>query len=99
MLRHIGFTRSQVAAMFGIEGLMVSGIGVALGLALGWLVSLALVHVVNRQSFHWSMDMHVPWLNLAQLALVLLATATVTAIVSGRTAMGRDVVRAVREDW
>ncbi len=99
MLRHIGFTRSQVAAMFGIEGAMVSGIGVALGLVLGWLVSLVLVHVVNRQSFHWSMDMHVPWLNLAQLAIVLLTAAAITAIVSGRAAMGGDVVRAVREDW
>lgn len=99
MLRHIGFTRSQVAAMFGIEGIMVSGIGVALGFALGWLVSLVLVHVVNRQSFHWSMDMHVPWLNLALLAFVLLTAAATTAIVSGRTAMGADAVRAVREDW
>jgi len=99
MLRHIGFTRSQVAAMLGIEGAMVSGVGVALGLALGWVISLVLVHVVNRQSFHWSMDMHVPWPELAALAAVLLAAAAATAIASGRAAMSMDAVRAVREDW
>jgi putative ABC transport system permease protein len=99
MLRHIGFTRSQAAAMLGIEGVMVSGVGVALGLALGWAVSLVLVHVVNRQSFHWSMDMHVPWLHFAALAAALLASAAATAIASGRAAMGVDAVRAVREDW
>jgi hypothetical protein len=29
----------------------------------------------------------------------MLAFATLTAIVSGRQAMGGDVVRAVKEDW
>ena len=99
MLRHIGFTRSQIAAMLGIEGAMVSGVGVALGLALGWVISLVLVQVVNRQSFHWSMDMHVPWQQLATLAVALLAAAAATAVASGRAAMSMDAVRAVREDW
>jgi len=44
-------------------------------LALGWLISLILVHVINRQSFHWSIDMHTPWLALAALASVLVAAA------------------------
>ncbi|HEX9179902.1 MAG TPA: ABC transporter permease, partial [Burkholderiales bacterium] len=99
MLRHIGVTRRQVAATLGIEGAMVSAVGVALGLALGWVISLVLVQVVNRQSFHWSMDMHVPWAALAVLALALVAAAAATAVASGRAAMGPDVVRAVREDW
>ncbi|HSD62049.1 MAG TPA: ABC transporter permease, partial [Burkholderiales bacterium] len=99
MLRHVGMTRSQIAAMLGIEGVLVGAIGVLLGIALGWVISLVLVHVVNRQSFHWSMDLHVPWAGLAALALALLAAAAATAVVSGRAAMGPDVVRAVREDW
>ncbi|HET9700720.1 MAG TPA: ABC transporter permease, partial [Burkholderiales bacterium] len=99
MLRHIGVTRGQVAATLGIEGAMVSAVGVALGLALGWVISLVLVQVVNRQSFHWSMDLHVPWAALAVLALALLAAAAGAAVASGRAAMGPDVVRAVREDW
>ena len=31
------------------------------GLVVGAIVSLILVYVVNRQSFHWTMDVHVPW--------------------------------------
>jgi putative ABC transport system permease protein len=99
MLRHIGVTRGQVAATLGIEGAMVSAVGVALGLGLGWVISQVLVQVVNRQSFHWSMDLHVPWAALALLALALTAAAAATAVASGRAAMGPDVVRAVREDW
>jgi putative ABC transport system permease protein len=62
-------------------------------------VGLILTHVVNRQSFHWSMELHLPWLPLAGLALLIIAAAVVTAVWSGRAAMSGDVVRAVREDW
>lgn len=99
VLRHIGMTRRQVAAMLACEGLAVGGLGVAAGLAVGWLISLILIHVINRQSFHWSMDLHLPWTDLAALAAGLIVAATVTAVLSGRRAMSDEVTRAVREDW
>ena len=99
MLRHIGMTRRQIGAMLAAEGALVSALGLALGLALGWLISLVLIEVVNRQSFHWSMNTHLPLGLLAALALALLGFATLTALASGRRALGIDVVRAVREDW
>jgi putative ABC transport system permease protein len=79
--------------------LLVSGLGLAVGLALGWLISLVLIHVVNRQSFHWGMDLHMPWRLLAEFVAVMLVLATLTAIASGRQAMSGDAVRAVKEDW
>ena len=99
MLRHVGMTRRQIGAMLAAEGALVSALGLALGLALGWVISLVLIHVVNRQSFHWSMELHPPWGLLALLAAALLLLATLTALASGRRALGVDVVRAVREDW
>jgi putative ABC transport system permease protein len=99
VLRHIGMTRRQVGAMLACEGAVVGSLGVAAGLAFGWLISLILVHVINRQSFHWSMDMTLPWRDLAVLGAALIAAATVTAVLSGRGAMSGEVTRAVREDW
>jgi putative ABC transport system permease protein len=99
MLRHVGMTRRQVAAMLATEGLLVSGIGLAAGLALGFVMSLVLIHVVNRQSFHWGMEVHMPWLSLAVLALVLLAAAVATTLASARQAMSGDAIRAVKDDW
>jgi putative ABC transport system permease protein len=58
-----------------------------------------LVKVVNPQSFHWSMDLHVPWVMLGTLALTLIASAAATALLSGRRATSVSAVRAVREDW
>jgi len=99
VLRHIGMTRRQIASMLATEGALTSLLGLAMGLALGWAISLVLVHVVNRQSFHWSMELHIPWSALALFVLLMLALATVTAAVSGRGAMAQDAVRAVKEDW
>ncbi len=99
MLRHVGMTRRQVAAMIAHEGLLVSGLGLAVGLVLGWVLSLILVHVINRQSFHWGMDIHIPWDELGVLAAALLVLAVLTALLSARRALAGEAVRAVREDW
>jgi putative ABC transport system permease protein len=99
VLRHVGMTRRQIAGMLATEGVLVSGIGLAVGMALGWLMSLVLIFVVNRQSFHWSMELHVPWLLLLALAVVLLVLATATTLVSARGAMSGDAIRAVKDDW
>jgi putative ABC transport system permease protein len=99
MLRHVGMTRRQIAGMLATEGVLVSGIGLIVGLALGWLMSLVLIFVVNRQSFHWSMELHVPWLLLLTLAVALLVLATATTLVSARGAMSGDAIRAVKDDW
>ena len=99
MLRHIGVTRRQILAMLAAEGSLLAAVGIAAGFVVGSGISLILVFIVNPQSFHWTMQMHVPWLGLGIVAAVLLAAAGTTALVSGRFAVSGDAVRAVREDW
>jgi putative ABC transport system permease protein len=99
MLRHLGVTRRQVGAMLAAEGGLLALLGAAAGLAAGWAIALVLVHVVNRQSFNWSMELHPPYLLLAGLVAILAVLAVLTAVASGREAMGVGAVRAVREDW
>lgn len=99
MLRHIGLSRRQVLIMLGLEGGLLTLAGIAVGFLLGWCISLILVFVVNPQSFHWTMQMHIPWSLLAQVALLLLVSSATTALLAGRRAVSGDVVRSVREDW
>lgn len=99
MLRHLGMLRRQIAFMLASEGLFVSAVGLAVGVTLGWLMSLVLIHVVNRQSFHWGMELTMPWVLLVTAIGLMLGLAMLTAVVSGRVAMAPEVVRAVREDW
>jgi putative ABC transport system permease protein len=99
MLRHLGLTRGQVLGMLSGEGALMGALGVAYGLMVGVALSVVLVFVVNRQSFHWSLEYVVPAGQLAAVAAVLVAAAALTARLSGRVATGDAVVRAVREDW
>lgn len=98
-LRHLGLTRGQIGAMLAIEGAVLGALGVIVGLLAGAVVSLILIHVVNRQSFHWSMDLSIPAGLLSGLSVALIAAAALIAMFSGRQAMSTDVVRAVKEDW
>ena len=99
VLRHVGMLRRQVIGLLASEGVLTSAFGVLYGLGLGFVLSLVLVYVVNRQSFNWSIDLAVPGWQLAVLSMVLIAAAALTAIWSGRAATGFDAVQAVREDW
>jgi putative ABC transport system permease protein len=62
-------------------------------------VSVVLVHVVNPQSFHWSMDLLLPWARLLALAAAVVVAGTVTACLAGRAAASPSAVLAVKEDW
>ena len=99
LLAHLGLTRRQILTVVAGEGAAWTLIGSMAGLALGLAVSVVLVHVVNPQSFHWTMDLAVPWLRLLALCAAVVAAGTVTAWLAGRAAAGQDAVLAVKEDW
>ncbi|MCF8156157.1 MAG: ABC transporter permease, partial [Rhodoferax sp.] len=99
LLVHLGLTRRQVLRVVAGEGMAWTALGAIAGMGLGLAVAVVLVHVVNPQSFHWSMELTLPaWRLLALGASVVLA-GTLTAWLAGRAAAGRDAVLAVKEDW
>lgn len=99
MLRHIGTTRRQIIGMLAGEGALLGIIGIAAGCAVGLALSQILIHVINPQSFNWTMTTRVPWELLSAVAAALVATSAGTAVIAGRRAVSGDAVRAVREDW
>ena len=99
LLAHLGLTRRQVVAVVAGEGGAWVAAGTLVGLVLGVAVSMVLVFVVNPQSFHWTMELVLPWGRLALLALAVLVAGTATAAFSARRASGRAAVLAVKEDW
>ncbi len=99
LLVHLGLTRRQVLRVVAAEGLAWTTLGAIAGMGLGLAVAVVLVHVVNPQSFHWSMELSLPTLRLLALGCAVIGAGTLTAWLAGRAAAGRDAVLAVKEDW
>lgn len=99
MLRHLGLARREIGRLLALEGALGASLGVAVGLAAGGAIAFVLVEVVNRQSFHWSMDLRVPFAALAAFGGTLVLLAAFAARLSGHRAMRQSAVVAVREDW
>jgi putative ABC transport system permease protein len=99
VLRHLGFTRGQIAVTLAVEGAGAGFAGVCAGLLSGGVLSLILIRVINRQSFHWDMDLVVPVGLLIALSVTLIALSSMVAVLSGRQAMSGDALRAVKADW
>jgi putative ABC transport system permease protein len=81
ILRFLGATAAQIRRLLLAEAAVVA----LLALAIGWLMALALayilVHVINVQSFGWTIQMHPPVLFLiAASAAVWLATVLAAAL-------------------
>ncbi|MBI5276100.1 MAG: FtsX-like permease family protein [Burkholderiales bacterium] len=99
LLAHLGLTRAQVLGVVAGEGAAWTLVGTLAGIALGLAVAVVLVHVVNPQSFHWTMDLLVPWVRLALLGFAVIVSGTLAAWLAGRAAASRNAVLAVKEDW
>jgi putative ABC transport system permease protein len=78
LIRYLGADDGQIRRMVlteaGLVGLLASGLGLLLGVAL----SLELIYVINKQSFGWTIQFHPPLLPLAG-ALVLVWIVTIAA--------------------
>ena len=99
LLAHLGLTRAQVIGLVTGEAAAWLAAGVLIGLGLGLAVSVVLVHVVNPQSFHWTMQLLLPWGALLALCAAVLAAGMITAAYSARAAASHAALLSVKEDW
>ncbi|TXL63813.1 FtsX-like permease family protein [Zeimonas arvi] len=99
MLRHLGVRPSAIVAQFALEAGILVAAAVCWGIALGVAIALVLVHWVNPQSFHWTMDIDWPVTQLAAGACAMIVLAVAVAALAARQASSASPIRAVREDW
>ena len=99
MLRHLGLTRGQLTTMLATEGAIIGLTGALAGIILGLAVAQVLIHVINPQSFNWTMATRIPIGTLACVAAALTSAAAATAVLAGRRATAKSAIQSVREDW
>jgi putative ABC transport system permease protein len=75
LLRFLGAAASQIRRLILVEAAMIGILANIVGLALGYLLSLILIYVINLQSFGWTIRFHWPTtVLLAALTGVYIAT-------------------------
>jgi len=98
VLRFLGLTRRDVLRMLALEGAATGALGALIGLASGIAISLVLIHVVNRQSFHWTLNVHWPIAALAALVAAIVILCAFGARVSAALAVRSEAILAVKDD-
>lgn len=78
-LRAVGASRAEIGRAAMWEGIGLSVVGLVGGLLLSFLLGWVLIHVINPQSFGWTLTYRVPWLGFLLLAVVSIATAALVS--------------------
>jgi len=79
LLRTVGATSRQLAALVLVDGALLGGAGALLGIALGLACAWPLVAGVIRGSLAWWIELHVDPLALGALGLGVIAASVVAA--------------------
>jgi putative ABC transport system permease protein len=99
VLQHMGARNSLIGTQLALEAFVLTLGACIWGIAVGGLISLVLVHKVNPESFHWTMDVQVPWLQLAGGVFILSICAALCAAWAGKSALQGGALNTVRQDW
>lgn len=97
-LRAIGASTRQVERLVLWEATYLGLIGAMLGVVGGLLLALVLIHVINKQSFGWTIQMTVPGGVILQAVGLALTAALVAGYWPARWAARQPVIEGLREE-
>lgn len=98
LLRFLGGAQSQIRKMILFEAGLLGLLANVAGLALGFLLSLLLIFVINKQSFGWTIQFHWPVaVLLGALTVVYLATV-VAGLYPARIATQLVPIEVIHEE-
>ncbi|MBI5174202.1 MAG: ABC transporter permease [Candidatus Melainabacteria bacterium] len=98
ILRYLGAGRSQLAAIVYTQAAILATVGNIGGLGLGYILSLLLTHVINKQSFGWSVQYSIPYDFIVQSSILVVATAVASACLPARLAASTLAPAVIRDE-
>jgi len=98
MLRFVGASRQQVRAVIVMESGVVGVLGTVIGLALGGVLSMLLVYVINFQSFGWTIQFALPGAFLVQSAVTVIATTLAAGFYPATLALRIRPIEGIRAE-
>jgi putative ABC transport system permease protein len=98
VLRFLGGTSAQIRKLILVEAGLIGILANVLGLALGFVLSLVLVYVINKQSFGWTIQFHWPVAVLLASLTVVYAATVLAGLFPARLAVRLNPIEVVHED-
>ena len=86
LLRFLGGSTGQVWRLVLFEAGLLGLLATVAGLALGYVLSLLLIYVINKQSFGWTIQFHWPVAVLLGALTLIYAATVVSAVYPARVA-------------
>jgi len=96
ILRAVGALRRQIEKTVLIEAGMIGLLSLILGLLCGFLLSLLLIYVINKQSFGWTIQFSIPVRSLVEAALVVMVASAAAGLLPARRAARMKTVESLR---
>jgi putative ABC transport system permease protein len=96
ILRAVGAFRRQIEKTTLIEAGMIGFFSHVLGLLCGFLLSLLLIYVINKQSFGWTIQFSIPVWSLIQSWGVVMITSIGAGLLPARRAARMNRVESLR---
>ena len=96
IIRAVGGFRKQVQKAILIEAGMIGFFSHILGLLCGFLLSILLIYVINKQSFGWTIQFSIPLRSLVESWLVVMVTSIGAGFIPARRAARMNMVESLR---
>lgn len=97
-VRAVGGSRRQLTLMVVAEAALLGVAAAAAGGAVGLVVGVILVEVVNLQSFGWSLDLVLPWASLATMAAWVVGACVLAGLAPAIVASRLQPAEGLREE-
>jgi putative ABC transport system permease protein len=90
IMRYLGGSWKQIRSTFLLSAGIIGASGILLGATMGILMSLIFINVINKVSFGWKIQFHIPILYLSLVAFILFFTTLAAGLIPSKVARKMD---------
>ena len=90
IIRYLGGSWNHIRNIMILSAGIIGAAGIALGYLMGPLISLVIIHVINKISFGWEVSLTLPLVTLTVLTIILMLSLLVAGLIPSKVARKID---------